>query len=111
MEGDKLLKGERNRKAVYYWFPIGKDGTTIDLSRAKKGKRCERYMHPRFFEILRRGNNLVSLNATEFDIKAGDPEETKGTTGERKPEETPEAGKKRKPLLRLPVWGLPPRWH
>lgn len=109
MEGDKIRTGERENKAVYYWFPLCNDGTTLDLSRIKKGSRSERYLHPRFFETLRAGNNLVSVNATDFLVKAAEPE--KGPAGEKKPETVhPAAAGKRKPLLRLPVWGIPPRW-
>jgi hypothetical protein len=110
MEGDKIRAGERENKPVYYWFPLSHDGKTLDLSRSRKGSRSERYLHPRFVESLRLGNQLTAVNGTDFVVRAAEretaPDERTG------PEPVPPAaGKKRRPLLRLPVWGLPPRWH
>jgi hypothetical protein len=112
MEGDKLRIGSREGKAVYYWVPLGHDGKTLDLSRAKKGKRSERYLHPRFIASLHRGNHLVAVNATDFEVRAAEIEAE--PVGEGKQPEAVRSGvrEKRKPLLRRhPVWGLPPRWH
>jgi hypothetical protein len=110
MEGDKIRIRERENKAAYYWFPLCNDGKTLDLTRVKKGTRCERYLHPRFFEKLRQGNNLISVNITEFIIQAAEPK-TEETVKEEPEPVQPAIVEKRRPLLRLPVWGLPPRWH
>ena len=110
MEGDKIRTGNRDGKTIYYWFPLGNDGKTIDLSRSKKGIRCERYLHPRFFERLRQGNNLVEVNAAEFIVQAAELK-TEATIKKEPEPKQPVLAEKRKPLLRLPVWGLPPRWH
>jgi hypothetical protein len=115
MEGDKIRTGHRDNKTIYYWFPLCHDGKTIDLSRSRKGNRCERYLHPRFIDSLRRGNHLVVVNGTDFVVRAAE-DEKETTDGAIHPEAEiktirPAITEKRKPLLRLPVWGLPPRWH
>jgi hypothetical protein len=115
MEGDKIRIGNRGEKTIYYWFPLCHDGRTLDLSRSRKGNRSERYLHPRFIESLRRGNHLIAANAADFFVRAAGGE--KEPTGERPPPETekkgtqPAAMEKRRPLVRLPVRGLPPLWH
>jgi hypothetical protein len=110
MEGDKIRAGERKNKAVYYWFPLGTDGASPDLSRSKRGNRSERYLHPRFFEELRLGNNLMSVRSGEYIVQAGEPEA--GRTIQKEPEPVqPDVTEKRTLLLRLPVRGLPPGWH
>lgn len=110
MEGDTVRTGNRGDKTIYYWFPRGNDGETLDLSRSKKGWRGERYLHPRFFERLRQGNNLVSVNATEFVVQPAEPKTEPIIRKEPEPEQSATA-ENRRPLLRLPVRGLPPRWH
>jgi hypothetical protein len=110
MEGDKIRIESRSGATKRYWFPLCNDGKTLDLSRANKGPRSERYLHPRFFRRLREGNYLVALDTTEFTVRAvetiADPVVIK------QPElPQPAATGKRRPLLRLPVWGLPPRWR
>jgi hypothetical protein len=110
MEGDKIRTGNRDGKTTYYWLPLCNDGRTLDISRSKKGTCCERYLHPRFFEKLRQGNNLAGVNITEFIIQAAEPKTE--LIIEKKPEPIqPVIAEKRRSLLRLPVWGLPPRWH
>lgn len=115
MEGDKIRIGHRDTKTIHYWIPLCHDGKAIDLSRSKKGNRNERYLHPRFIESLRRGNNLIAVNATDFVVRAAEDE--KETADRAIPPEAevkamlPAITEKRRPLLRLPVWGLPPRWH
>jgi hypothetical protein len=115
MEGDKIRTAYRDNKTIHYWFPLCHDGNTIDLSRSKKGNRSERYLHSRFMESLRRGSHLIAVNATDFVVRATEP--GKAPTGEVKQAGTefraaqPAVTEKRRPLLRLPVWGLPPRWH
>jgi hypothetical protein len=110
MEGDKIRIGQRNGKTVYYWLPLCGDGKMPDLSRSNKGDRSERYLHPRFVASLRRGNHLVAVSATDFVARA---EETPlMPPAIKKPEAAPrQMTGKRKPLLRIPVWGLPPRWR
>jgi hypothetical protein len=110
MEGDRIRTGNRDGKIIYYWFPLGNDGKTVDPGRSKKGIRCERYLHPRFFERLRQGNNLVGVNSAEFIVQAVKPETELTIIKESEPKQLI-TGEKRRPLLRLPVWGLPPRWH
>jgi hypothetical protein len=115
MEGDRIRIGHRDTKTIYYWFPLCHDGRTLDLSRSRKGNRSERYLHPRFIKILRGGNHLIAVNATDYVVRAAEGKEE--TAGEAKQPETevkaaqPAVTEKRRPLLRLPLWGLPPRWH
>jgi hypothetical protein len=110
MEGDKIRIGNRDGKTIYYWFPLCNDGKTLDLSRSKKGTRYERYLHPRFFKKLRQGNNLISINIMDFIIQAA--ESKTEPAGKKEPEPIqPVITEKRRPLLKLPGWGLPPRWY
>jgi hypothetical protein len=112
MEGDKIRIGTRDSKNVYYWLPLNKDGKTLDLSRANKGDRAERYLYPRFFERLLLGNNLMSVNKEEFVIRSAEPNPEPAVANEAEPEEPwPKATEKRRPLLLFPTWGLPPQWH
>jgi hypothetical protein len=110
MEGDKIRAGKRGSKTIYYWFPLCNDGRTLDLSRSNKGPRSERYLHPQFFRQLREGNNLNSVSDAEFVVRTAELKTEPAVV--KKPEITPMAPPgKRRLLLRLPVWGLPPRWH
>jgi hypothetical protein len=67
-------------------------------------------MHPRFFRRLREGNHLFALDATEFIVRAVETIAEPVVIRQPEPPQPAAAGK-RKPLLRLPVWGLPPRWR
>jgi hypothetical protein len=110
MEGDKIRTGKWGSKTIYYWFPLCNDGRTLDLSRSNKGLRSERYLHPQFFRRLREGNHLSSASAEEFVVRAAEPKTESAVV--KKPEITPMAALgKRRPLLRFPIWDLPPRWR
>jgi hypothetical protein len=109
MQGDRIVISTSEKKTVFYWFPLNSDGKTIDLSRAKKGLQGERYLHKRFFEMLRLGNHLIELNPSEYIIHAIIPYKN-DLSKAKKDIKKPLCIEKRKPLLRLPVRGLPPRW-
>jgi hypothetical protein len=111
MEGDKIRLGKRGSKTIYYWFPLCNDGRTLDLSRVNKGPRSERYLHPQFFRRLREGSHLISVNAGEFVVKNREPEAAPSVVKKSEPPISPMTGGKRRLLVRLPVWGLPPRWR
>jgi hypothetical protein len=109
MQGDRIVISKNKTKTVFYWFPLSSDGKTIDASRAKKGVQGERYLHKRFFEMLWSGNNLVKISPSEYLISARIPYII-SLLKEKKELKSPSPSEKRKPLLRLPVRGLPPRW-
>jgi hypothetical protein len=110
MAGDRITISKNETKTVYYWYPLCDDGKTLDMNRTKRGLRRERYLHPRFFEILRIGNNLIALSTVEYITRVKEPSKKSDLQRQNKTV-IPLINIKRKPLLRLPVWGLPPRWY
>jgi hypothetical protein len=110
MEGDKIRIGSRGGKTIYYWFPLCYDGKTLDLSRTNKGPRRERYLHPQFFRRLLEGNHLSSENEAEFVVRVTEPKTAPVVVKKPEKPQLVVAGKRR-PLLRIPAWGLPPKWR
>jgi hypothetical protein len=115
MEGDRIEVIERETVPGYLWKPRFADGEKPDIARMKKGERGERVLHGKFFKKLYEGGYLLSEGEREYRV------EVKPEVEKAAPEKIPElpvrqeaavtVREKRRPLLRLPVWGLPPRWH
>lgn len=107
--GDRITLHRQKERLSYIWRPLCDDGKTLDLTRTRKGPHGERHLHQRFFEALRLGNNLDLVHEGEYVIRIN--EAVQESIAEKKPEAIKVVTNgKRKPLLRLPVRGLPPRW-
>jgi hypothetical protein len=110
MEGDRLKVSRGENRTIIIWQPMVYGCKTPDLTRTKKGKDGDRHLPRKFFAMLEEGGNLAELDGAEYEVIAAGKE---GRGGPDK-NEREGAGKDlgpRKPLLRRPVWGLPPRWR
>jgi hypothetical protein len=106
MEGDHIMVIEKEAARGYLWRPRCADGKKPDITRMKKGKQGDRILHGRSFRKLLEGGYLRAIGKTEY-VVAVKPEPAKPLV-QMEPAAVRE---KRRPLLRLPVWGLPPRWR
>jgi hypothetical protein len=114
MEGDRIAVIQKETAPGYLWRPRLADGKRPDIARMKKGKQGNRILHSYFFKKLLKGGYLLPAGKTEYVVAVKpEPEKTMPRESAKPPAQPATAilPEKRRPLLRLPAWGLPPRWH
>jgi hypothetical protein len=88
------------------------NGKNYDLSRKKYKKTGDRHLHKKYYEILIKGFCLEKIDEGTFrvlgEIQEPPIEKQSKITGSK--EEPVNKPGKRRPLLKLPDRGLPPRW-